>query len=926
MGIIDRIAGTLDELAGDGSDARDEIGLAVAMADRGDLEEAEARLADVAARFPKLGPAFFHLGRVRARRDHLEEAVTAFGKAVDLDRDVPAAWAALGDVLARLGRTEPARDALRHALALATSAELRGRAHATLGRVHADAGQLGKAVRDFRKALELLGDDTEVALAYGRALARLGEPEGDEWLTRAARRPGASPALFAEAAAATNEAALAEALLREGLSRAPGDAGLQAALARQLARAGRADEALTLALTSVGANPSSSPALAALREAYAAAGRWREALAVAKRETEVGAAPSAATRLALALAAHDREALAALAASGDPAAPPQALREGAAQAPREGPVQAPREGPVQALRAFALQALRAFLAGTASDDELVALARLAPDEAARRFVLAADAPVPPPGASLVGLLGWTHGFAARTPALIAHAPAAGRALEAFDRPLLVAVMGEFNAGKSSFVNALVGEEVAPTGVTPTTATVNVLRHGEKAGARVMYHDGTTRELGAASVSPFLRELSDEQAAAVRVVEIFHPLEALRRVEIVDTPGLNSIRPEHEKVARDFLVEADALVWVFAIGQAAKASEKEALGLAHDAGKHVLGVLNKVDGASDDDVRAVARHVQGGVGTLVDEIVPFSATRALASRRAGRPDEATLALEAALERRFFGQARALKRATALAALQRFVGVARAAAPAPAPASFAARRAALDALDERLRGTVARERVALRARIDEAYRVAAFEVRDFVRPRAWLFGAHRADAADESFLVELLEDAVERATEATRAALHAAIDGTPADGARPADGALPAAARADAAGAIDTAVERFGAYAHGVVEGGAVAEFFRADLPRIELDASAIRNALARRAPDPERALFSALTRDLGEVFRRAHAAVDDEAVSADIRQLLLEERFERPLAALERAVAELDAANGDATSGARADAAASAARR
>ena len=46
----------------------------------------------------------------------------------------------------------------------------------------------------------------------------------------------------------------------------------------------------------------------------------------------------------------------------------------------------------------------------------------------------------------------------------------------------------------------------------------------------------------ASVSPFLRELSDAQAAAVRLVEVFHPLEALRRVEIVDTPGLNSIRP------------------------------------------------------------------------------------------------------------------------------------------------------------------------------------------------------------------------------------------------------------------------------------------------------------------------------------------------------------------------------------------------
>src|SRR5262249_55441482 len=163
----------------------------------------------------------------------------------------------------------------------------------------------------------------------------------------------------------------------------------------------------------------------------------------------------------------------------------------------------------------------------------------------------------------------------------------------------------------------------------------------------------------------------------------HPLDALRRVEIVDTPGLNSIRPEHEKVARDFLVDADALVWVFAIGQAAKASEKEALSLAHAAGKHVLGVLNKIDGASEDDVRAAARPR------------PRRAPPpAPPPPRPGGADAPATAPGAALDRRFFGHARALKRATALAALQRFVAAARAAAPAPAAPNSAARRAALD----------------------------------------------------------------------------------------------------------------------------------------------------------------------------------------------------------------------------------------
>jgi tetratricopeptide (TPR) repeat protein/GTP-binding protein EngB required for normal cell division len=862
VGIIERIAGTLDELAGDGeAAAREEVALAVAQAERGDLRDAEARLADVLVRFPRMALAHLELGRVRAARGAMDEAVTALGKAVDLDGDSAAAWAALGVALAHLGRTEPARDALRRAVALTTEPGDSGRVLAHLGRLYLDAGQPAKAVRTLAKALELLGDDAEAELAYGRALARAGEPEGDEWLTRSARRLGAPARLYVEAAAATSDAALGERLLREGLAKAPAGeeaAIVGAALARLLAGRGHAGEAMSLALASVAATPSSPDALAALREAYAGAARWREALAVARRERDVGAAPAATTQAALALAAQDRD----------------ALREVCEAAAKGG------DG------ALPIAALQAFLAGHARDEELIAVARLAPDEETRRFVASAGAPPAPPAGNLVGLLAWAHELAARTPALAGLTMAAARARESFDRPLLVAVMGEFNAGKSSFVNALVGDEVAPTGVTPTTATVNVLRHAPTAGARVVYHDGTVRDLGPASVGPFLRELADEQAAAVRVVEIFHPLEALLRVEIVDTPGLNSIRPEHEKVARDFLVEADGLVWVFAVGQAAKASEKEALELARGAGKHVLGVLNKTDGASDDDVRAVLRHVRTSMGPLVEDVVPVSATRALAARRAGGTDGAWSTLEAGLERSFFARARALKRETALASLHRFVEAAREALPAEAPSDFPARRAALDALDARLRDAVARERVALRARIDEAYRAAAFEVRDFVRPRAWLFGEQRADASDEAFLVELLEDAALRAIEGTRAALHAA---------------RAPSADASLIPVIDAAVGRFSAYASGVIEGGAVAEFFRSDLPRLKLDPAAIRQALARRAPDPEHVLFAALSRDLAAAMHAAHASLDTEERDATMHRLLTEERVSRPLSALDQAL-------------------------
>ena len=900
MGILDRIAGTLEELTGDpDAGIAAEVSRAQALAGQGNTAAAEALLAEISRRVPRAPLPFVALGQLLARRGAFEEAVVPLGHAVDLGGNDAEAWVTLGEVLAHLGRAEPAADALRRALTIAIDPvepinpvnpmlpmgpilsssptsrgpTLRGRAHAALGAVHAANGRLQQAARELRKALDPAGDDDRrLSLDYGRVLARLGEREASEWLTRAARAPTADPAVFAEAATATHDQARAEALLREGLAAAPKDISLRAALVRFLARAERCDEAIALGHAARDDAPEDPRAWAALREACAAAGRWPEALAAAATESRLGAPAPLGTRVSLALGAEDLGALAELARSAVAA----------------------DSAPETALQA----ALGRFVDRGASEADLLELGRLAPGEPGRRFLARAGAPAAPPAGHLAGLLGWAQDFAATNPALFALAATAGRAAEALDRPLLVAVMGEFNAGKSSFVNALCGGEVAPTGITPTTATINVLRYGDVAQARVVLHDGTTRAIPASAVAAFLSALRDDDARDIRMVEIFLPLEALRRIEIVDTPGLNSIRPEHERVARDFLRDADAIVWVFAVGQAAKATEKEALGLAHAAGKRVVGVLNKIDRAEPAEVDAVVRHLTGTLGGLLDSVVPFSATRALAARRAGQPDPEFDTLSAVLEKSFFAQALALKRATAIAALARFQGAAREASTAARPAALALEevRIGLESLAERLGSVLDAERIALRARVQEGYRKAAIEVREFVQPRSWLFGDHRATPADEEFLGELLEDAVARAADRTRAALLAALPG-PDD---PVPPVALAPARAAAAQAISTALDRFAAYARGVIEGGAVPDFFRHQLPRLRLEIAAIRDVLVRRAPDPEEPFFAGLRRDLDAVFNDAETTIAASAGDATMRALIHDERMERPLEALARA--------------------------
>jgi tetratricopeptide (TPR) repeat protein len=158
MGILDRIAGTLDELTGDtDAGAAAEVTRAQALAESGDLDGAEAALRAATQQFPRYAPGYVSLGALQVRREKVDDAVTAFGRAVDLDGGQAEAWYALGDALARLGRTEPARDALRRALTLGLEPWFNARVYAALGRVHAHAGEWTAAARSLRKALDLIG-------------------------------------------------------------------------------------------------------------------------------------------------------------------------------------------------------------------------------------------------------------------------------------------------------------------------------------------------------------------------------------------------------------------------------------------------------------------------------------------------------------------------------------------------------------------------------------------------------------------------------------------------------------------------------------------------------------------------------------------------------------------------------------------------
>jgi GTPase SAR1 family protein len=242
------------------------------------------------------------------------------------------------------------------------------------------------------------------------------------------------------------------------------------------------------------------------------------------------------------------------------------------------------------------------------------------------------------------------------------------ARERLARPLTIAIMGEFSAGKSTFVNALLGEAVAPMGVLPTTNTINVFRRGTGRGARVHYRDGSISTVSAEQLDPYLRNLDDKEADRIRHLEIDRVGERMGDAAVVDTPGLNALDEYHEKVARAFIEEADAVVWIFSATQGGTATEAGILRELRDGGRKVLGILNKVDTldsvAERDELTAYLREQLGGGGTaesVLVEVLPLSASAALAHRtRPGAEGQDPFSpVDDALERWFLQHARELK---------------------------------------------------------------------------------------------------------------------------------------------------------------------------------------------------------------------------------------------------------------------------
>lgn len=165
----------------------------------------------------------------------------------------------------------------------------------------------------------------------------------------------------------------------------------------------------------------------------------------------------------------------------------------------------------------------------------------------------------------------------------------------------VLVLGEFNTGKSTFINALLGQEILPSYATPATAIINEIKWGKESLARLYFHDSDKQPLEIPVTELEEHVVIKDDPEEIREspyshIELFWPIDLCRNhVEVIDSPGLNESEVR-EQVTLNYLRRVDAVVFIVsALRLGPSLNEQETLKMLNEYGhKELFFIVNQFD--------------------------------------------------------------------------------------------------------------------------------------------------------------------------------------------------------------------------------------------------------------------------------------------------------------------------------------------
>jgi small GTP-binding protein len=206
------------------------------------------------------------------------------------------------------------------------------------------------------------------------------------------------------------------------------------------------------------------------------------------------------------------------------------------------------------------------------------------------------------------------------------------------------VLGEFNHGKTTFVNALLGKPVLPVGVTPTTAAIHHIVWAGSPRAAVVKVGGERRELSLDDLRRYAVEgQAEPEGDAVRYIEVGYPAEMLRNnVTLVDTPGVNDLNLQRAEITFSYVPRSDAVLFLLDAGQVLKESERIFLEerLLKRSRNKIIFVVNKADLLTEPERKEALDYVRQHLAPIVPDPVVFGVSSTMAllgeGERSGLP--------------------------------------------------------------------------------------------------------------------------------------------------------------------------------------------------------------------------------------------------------------------------------------------------
>lgn len=211
-----------------------------------------------------------------------------------------------------------------------------------------------------------------------------------------------------------------------------------------------------------------------------------------------------------------------------------------------------------------------------------------------------------------------------------------------NEPLLVMVMGAFSTGKSTFINALLGKKLAVTAAIRTTAVITKIAYGrDKITAHFI--DGSEKNFTSKDFERLTSE-RDEQSKELRsrIAFVERTLSApiLKKMTLVDSPGLNALNDRHAEITHRFISRADAVLWMTHTEQAGSLIEIAEIEKLNSRFKPIV-IVNKMDKVDEeeDDPEDILQNVRNKVKNRALDVVGISAQQALQGKLDN--DESTL---------------------------------------------------------------------------------------------------------------------------------------------------------------------------------------------------------------------------------------------------------------------------------------------